>query len=290
MSLKEKAMLVSLSLSTWSGRKYDRVATQEVIEKHSAPPDAGRFNKLLVSKTYLDPITTAVSALRTGHYDRTLPWADDGWRLLPATGFFAYTEMVRKGREKLNESTASLFASWDVIIEDRKSHLNGLFDPRDYPALDMLRSKYAVSINYMPVPEGGDIRVDLDPSDVEAIRRQVDISVGDRLKDAHLSLWQRVYDVVDHFAAVMSEPGKRFHASTIANIRSVCEIVPKLNLSQDKQLDKIVSDISQTLAKYEPDDLRVTKDNPDAGTTRGMAAEEAKAMCDEIRKHMDATR
>ena len=52
-TLSTRAMLVSLSISQWSGRRLDREITDEVNQQHNAAADAGRYNKLLLPKEAL---------------------------------------------------------------------------------------------------------------------------------------------------------------------------------------------------------------------------------------------
>src|SRR3546814_5363729 len=74
--------LSHVRLSAWSARRIDRKATEEINEKNNAANDAGRYNKLLVDSKALAGIQSAISAARAFHYSRTLPWQDDGARLL----------------------------------------------------------------------------------------------------------------------------------------------------------------------------------------------------------------
>jgi hypothetical protein len=42
-SLSSRAMLCSLSISTWSARKHDPEASEEIAQRHGAQADAGRY-------------------------------------------------------------------------------------------------------------------------------------------------------------------------------------------------------------------------------------------------------
>jgi hypothetical protein len=44
-SLSSKAMLCTVSISAWSGYKFDREASEEIAEIHGAEKDSSRFNK-----------------------------------------------------------------------------------------------------------------------------------------------------------------------------------------------------------------------------------------------------
>ena len=53
MDLTHDAMLVSLRISAWSGRLYDRKASNHVAVHHEASASAGRYNKCLLPRPHL---------------------------------------------------------------------------------------------------------------------------------------------------------------------------------------------------------------------------------------------
>ena len=82
MNLTHDAMLVSLRINSWSGRLYDRQASQQVAIHHDADTSAGRYNKRLLPKQAFAALAATMSNARTSHYANTLPWDDQGGRLL----------------------------------------------------------------------------------------------------------------------------------------------------------------------------------------------------------------
>ena len=50
MNLTNDAMQVSLRITAWSGRLYDRQASNHVAVHHDAAASAGRYNKCLLPK------------------------------------------------------------------------------------------------------------------------------------------------------------------------------------------------------------------------------------------------
>ena len=50
MNLTHDAMLVSLRITAWSGRLYDRQASNHVAAQHDASASAGRYNKRLLAQ------------------------------------------------------------------------------------------------------------------------------------------------------------------------------------------------------------------------------------------------
>ena len=74
MNLTHDAMLVSLRINSWSGRLYDRQASQQVAIHHDADTNAGRYNKRLLPKQAFAALAATMSNARTSHNANTLPW------------------------------------------------------------------------------------------------------------------------------------------------------------------------------------------------------------------------
>src|SRR5438270_10146005 len=89
-SLPSRAMLCSLSISAWSARKHDRDASEEIAARHGAQADAGRYHKVLLPKQALAEIQKIVSEARGEHHFITLPWDDNGYRVLPAAAYMEH--------------------------------------------------------------------------------------------------------------------------------------------------------------------------------------------------------
>ncbi|MDA3813714.1 MAG: hypothetical protein PF570_05610, partial [Candidatus Cloacimonetes bacterium] len=94
MSLNDKAMLVYLNISIWTARKYDKKISTEVENKYGAD-EAGRYNKILIAKKNLSNIQKIISSARAFHYENTLPWSDNGGRLLPSANYFGYVKAIQ---------------------------------------------------------------------------------------------------------------------------------------------------------------------------------------------------
>ena len=101
MNLTHDAMLVSLRINAWSGRLYDRQASNHVATHHEASASAGRYNKRLLPKAAFAALTATMSAARSSHYDQSLPWDDQGSRLLTVANYERYTELLNALRERV---------------------------------------------------------------------------------------------------------------------------------------------------------------------------------------------
>src|SRR5712692_7711990 len=105
-------MLCTVSISAWSGYKYDREAYEEIAEIHGADKDSGRFNKRLVPRKDLKEITQIIGLGRRDHEFVTLPWSDNGFRVLPATAYMDHTETMRVHSAEFKAAVSRLVAGY----------------------------------------------------------------------------------------------------------------------------------------------------------------------------------
>src|ERR1700758_464437 len=149
-TLSTRAMLCSLSISQWSASKQDREASEEIAAHHGAQPDVGRYKKLLIPKETLTEVHRIAGEARREHYFMTLPWDDNGYRVLPAA---VYTEHT----EKLREYSRQFMAAVEVFA----ARLGGLFRAEDYPTSKEILEKFGFETKVMPLRDADDFRVSL---------------------------------------------------------------------------------------------------------------------------------
>ena len=95
--ITEKAMLAAVHISVWTAVKHDRKVSREVADQHGAHQGAGRYNKqLLHGAAKLEELRTLAGQIRQHFYKVTLPWSDEGFRLLPANFYFDLMARMRE--------------------------------------------------------------------------------------------------------------------------------------------------------------------------------------------------
>jgi len=151
--LADRALLANLSISQWTARKFDRTATLEVASAHNAPSNIGRYNKLLVHNPKLKTLQQLISEIRNGHYTRTLPWLDQGQRLLPVAGYFDYCKWLSAKKREFDAQVAQFIDEYPAAKDAARSLLNGLYNEADYPSVERLREKFSFDVAFSPVPE-----------------------------------------------------------------------------------------------------------------------------------------
>jgi hypothetical protein len=272
-SLSSKAMLCTLSISAWSGYKFDRDASEEIAEIHGADKDSGRFNKRLVPRKELEEITKIIGRARRNHEFVTLPWSDNGYRVLPAAAYMDHTNTMRLDAGEFKAAVARLADRFEALVTNQ-SRLGTLFKVEDYPGMRdeggklrfvvpaELSARFSFETKVLPLPDADDFRVSIGDHDRERIKRQIADSIQASLRVGTRELWQRLYTVVSHMSGRMTEYNAaadgskpRLYDSMITNIVEIVDVLPKLNIAGDTELDRMASEIRKSLV-VDPQELR----------------------------------
>ena len=260
MDLTRDAMLVSLRINNWSGRRYDREASNDVTERNDADPSAGRFNKRLLPKSAFADMTKTMSKARALHYENSMPWDDTGARLLTVANYDHYTATIDDLAEQLVTERNVFIADYGDNIDQARIGLGGLFRIEDYPSQDSLRHRFAIRYRIAPVPDAQHFIADLAAGDADRVKRDIEHLVQERLEDAITDLYKRLGEAVDHVVQRLDvdAEGKPliFRNSLIGNIRDLVDIVPRLNIFGDERLAQLCQQVKDRIASVDPDELR----------------------------------
>ena len=279
VNLSEKAMLVRLTISQWSARKYDRKVSDKVAQDYGASQDAGRYSKVLIAEEAIKTIAQAANEARTYHYENTLPWRDDGARILPAAQFDRYSKTLREFRSKFDRAVSDFVPRYADFVEHAKGRLNGMFDPSDYPPAHEIADRYAFETAIDPIPDAPDFRVCLQTEDFIAIQASIEARNRVALDAAMRDLWTRLHDTVARVAERLTDPDAIFRDSLITNLQDLCKVLPSLNLTNDPDLTRLADEVQGKLCRFAPETLREHK------LTRYQAAQDATAILDAMRSY-----
>ena len=276
--INDKAMIVLLNIRTWSARKYDREISKEIEAIHNSG-DSGRYNKLLIERDAVNKIAKMATGTRCYHYANTLPWLDTGGRLLPATNYFNYMQEIRRLKDEFEYEVSNFLDTYLDLKDKARDRLSDMYNEDDYPSQENLSVKYSFNTQIMPVPTADDFRVNLNDEEVEVIKESIEEQLRKSTAMAMQDLWKRLFEVVQHMVERLSKKKNKFKDSLVSNIVALCDILPKLNVIDDVDLNAAVSQIKEKLTAYDPQTLR---DNKEA---RSETAIEAQKILDKMKSY-----
>jgi hypothetical protein len=275
-NLSSKAMLVKLAISQWTARKYDKEVSAKVASDYQTASDSGRYNKVLIAEESIQAISRAATDARTFHYANTLPWADDGARILPSANYLAYTHAMQEYRLAFESAVRAFIDSYPAFVDDARIKLNGMFRESDYPGTAELAGKYAFDVAVLPMPTAEDFRVDLASTEVDAIRAEITARGEQATATAMKDLWTRLHEAVSHMADKLGDGKAIFRDSLVGNLVELCELLPKLNILSDPNLETMRQAVEARLCSAKPDEIRKSP------AARAAIAKDAKDVLDKM--------
>jgi hypothetical protein len=255
--ITERAMLAAVHISVWSATKHDKQISREVAAQHGAHQDAGRYNKKLLKEAEkLEALRTLAGKIRAYFYLITLPWSDEGYRILPAHLYFELSKKMQQFEQEFHSAVDEFVSAYPSYVEDVKPALNGLFRTEDYPEPRKIREKFELRLEILPIPTGNDFRVALSEEQKQRISGQIDRTVREALARGTEDLWLRLRKVVAHMVDRLQDVDGRLHASVVDNISELVDVLPHLNIAQDAQLDAFVEEVKTKLCGYTAKQLK----------------------------------
>jgi hypothetical protein len=258
------AMLVELNMPVWTARKMDKNVSKEVDIAKGTKTRAGNYHKkLLAGAVKLDDIQRVASAARTWHYANTLPWSDNGARLLPMKNFFEYKQTLNDFEQQFNNAVDAFITEYPTLVSSSAFTLGGLFDREEYPDVDQVRSKFAFRYMFSPVPDAGDFRVDVEEQTKKELQDQYAQHYKNKLQEAMNDAWKRLHDTLTHMSERLDytdENKKKFWDSMFHNATDLCGLLSKLNVSDDPKLEQARRDLERALSGVDPSTVRESQE------------------------------
>lgn len=252
--IQNSAVLVDLNISVWTGRKMDKRVSEQVDANNNTKARAGNYHKKLLAGTAaLDSLHRVVNAVRQWHYENTLPWSDNGTRLLPMANFFDYKAMLGEYQRQFAEAANDFYSEYDTLVTAAAFTLGDLFNANDYPSVDSIRHKNSFRYVFTPVPNSGDFRVDIP----EEYRKELEKISDDRVNAAMKDAWDRIYDCAKHISDKLAGTEKQlFRDSLVTNATDLCGILTKLNVTNDPKLEDARRKLETALVGIDANELR----------------------------------
>ena len=252
-----RAMLVNVHIGIWQARKHDKKVTRTVNEDIARNASAGRYHKRLFGGaiTSHSALVTAGQNARRTHYTNTLPWGDDGWRLLPTTNYFEYTKILRKIIEDFEGMRDRFLQDYERLVEEARESLNGMYNPDDYPAAHEVHDKFHIEIQFAPLPVTDDFRLSLPKDEMDNIAKGMKDRAAEAMQEAVKDAWTRLGDAVSDLRPRL-EDGKHMRSTMIKRVSDVAEVLGRLNITNDPALEKTRKQVLRDLATLDIDNLR----------------------------------
>jgi len=269
ISIGSSAMLVELSISSWTARKLDKKVSAEVDVAKNTKVSAVNVNKNLMAGTgVLDKIIKYAASARAWHNAQTLPWSDNGSRLLPMSNFMAYKEQLGVMEGNFNALVDKFVDSYPELISAAAFQLGDLFDRTEYPDVNTLKNRFKFNYSFFPVPNAGDFRVDINEEAKAEIIANCNKAHQDRLENAMKDAWGRLHDCLTRMSdrltvdVVTDDEGNPSHEfrvfrdTLMENAVEMVDMLKHLNITKNPDMEQARQALKSAISNHDLDDLR----------------------------------
>ena len=199
ISIATSAMIGSLNISVWEARKLDKSTQAEVLANKGAKSRrAATVSKHLFSECpSLEAIKTLRGEARVWFNNATLPWDDNGGRLITTAQYMKVMDQAAKFEHRFNTLLDIFVSVYQTEISKQAFEMGALFDRSEYPPVNEVRGKFRFALSVSPVPLAGDFRVDIGNEAAAQLKAQYERALADRVSGAVADTWQRVKQQVE---------------------------------------------------------------------------------------------
>ncbi|MFX1670893.1 hypothetical protein PWR63_01055 [Paraburkholderia sp. A2WS-5] len=254
--IQSRVMLCSVTISSWVARRFDLKVTEEVESRHDTK-GIGRFNKRLLPENAASfkEVVSLGGRIRRYFYDHTLEYNQLSVRLLPTDIYMEFSAQMRKMKDEFDLAVQVFLTDYLDLKEQARQEMNGLFNEADYPTLAQLGEKFGVRMAVLPFPDASQFGVDLPEDVLTTLRSEIDQHVMRSIEHANQDIVQRLYEAVSAMANRLYAAGN-VRIDVADNVRELCGLLPKLNFSNDPQLNHILEQAKRHLAVHTGNDLK----------------------------------
>lgn len=267
-SISSAAMLVELSISVWTGIKKDKKASEAVELINSADTGVAKVSKKLLGDcAELKAVQDFTANVRTGiHYDMTMPWSNSGLRLLPTSKYFKYHQTMTALQAEWQKLVDAFLAAYDWEAAQAQAKLGSLFARDEYPTMEKLREKFRFNLNYIPMPEAGDWRVDMEKETRDALAEHYQKFYHDQTQRSVMATWAVAAEALSAMSDRLADPAdgekankngsKVFRDSLVENMMAAIDKLEEFNLTNDPTMRQMKQRLASIMAGVTPDALR----------------------------------
>jgi hypothetical protein len=259
--LKENYIPTRLSFSWWGQSKKVEKATQErmanYIDANARRISAGKR----IYSTEIECIAE-INALKTEikdyWEDQTLPYSQEGIRLLPRAKIETFNLKMQDFEGRLRDKATVVHLHRAEIIEDAQKELGDAFSLGNYP-LD-LTQLYRMEVSFPSIePAEG-----LPPQVYQQQSAYAQRKIEEAVQMAETAFSTQMMELIEHLREKL-QPGpdgqkKIFRDSAVENLKDFFRRFKELNLGSSEQLDQLVCQAEEIVAGISAEDLRKGKD------------------------------
>jgi len=260
-SISSAAMIVDFNASVWTARKKDNKASEDVNNMNAADKGVANVTKNLLGECdELRAIQKFAANVRNIHYSMTMPWSDNGSRLLTTQQYFKYNEVMTDLQQEFYRLVGELLDVYEWRVIKAQDKLGTMFNRDEYPTRDSLQDKFGFRVSYVPLPDAGDFRIDIGNEAMTQIKSQYESHYTQAIQTAMNDIWHKLHDNLTTLVRQLdvNEEGKgnRLYDSVFDRAIELTEMLGTCNVTGDSQMEAMRRQLEQALHGLNLDQIK----------------------------------
>lgn len=244
-----KACLIQLTTSVWMGSK---MLDQSHMSKVAQNSEWLRGRKFLINPELLGPLHTSTHQSRDLVKQYSLPFPITSLYLIPKESLSYVDERLTYQREKYLEKVDAFIGTYDLAMQEAKSHLGKLFNEADYP-LD-IRSKFRFEWRFLTldVPGKGSV---LSPEVYEREKQKFEDMMSEARDLAAVALREEFAEIVNCLVDKLNKDNgqpKAIKSSMFNKLHEFTADLATRNIFDDAKLMELAAIARDTIAGVSP--------------------------------------
>jgi hypothetical protein len=255
--LEKQAVCFHLTIrqaGKWRKADIDQVVTD--ADKNSL----GLRKEIIADKRY-DALYKLTGEVRTWIEGKVLPsFFRRGVYLLPTALLVEVDTYLRQAKEKQQALLDEFLLAYEEVKEDARERLKGQFKDKDYPAPNVLRSKFDITWDYEQYAQAPMSLKDLN-ADLFSQQQQKYSELWDEVyQNARMFLRSEMSEMVNKLVERLTPDAdgkpKTFKKSTVNALNDFLDYFDARNITNDTELAEQVQKARRVLSGYGIKDLR----------------------------------
>lgn len=281
-SLRKRAIKVKLNISAWKGKKLDHSVEGEVARAHNVKGKAGEFkgNLFPSCREELDAILEAETALRGLYYARTRRW-NDNEQVIPSELFMPFVEEMSQLQALFEQRVETFLNVYDERVAQALLNRGSLASQADYPTLAEVREKFGVRLQFFPLEDSGDFRLDIPEEAEEKLIKQLDEGIESRIQECMADSKDRLIKCLQNALQNLNKVkgSGRYRGEWYQNLQDVLAFAEGFNFADDPEYAEVVRKAKDALAYMDPEAI---EDDSEGQGSRLQAAKAVQKIMDDM--------
>jgi hypothetical protein len=256
--LSENAILVDLNVGQAGLTATSKTLTDEAASNHKADRASVRGIVSKLQREDLKPVTKAVNLAKAILDKNTLPFMSGSWRLCPLERYDALRTEMEEAEAMFADGVEELAGRQPELEKAYRKRLNDIAEEVKFPTADEIRGNFRLALSEMPLAKPNSVILrGLSDAMQDQIRARFEQDLDAKLQTATHDIIYRLIEMVDRVAKQTAKnEDTRWHESLVGNIRSVVPTLRGLNLTQNPEIDRLITRVEKGLSQVSVADLR----------------------------------